>query len=89
MKSSDKEFLAIASQGIAKLFLAGILDDPEILGRLIQLYFIPATADIPKLRQGLHYFLEAYAYFSPNNRFVIAKVSFPAYPNPTRHLHLP
>ncbi|KAJ9074947.1 chromosome condensation complex Condensin, subunit G [Entomophthora muscae] len=78
MKSSDKEFLATASQGIAKLFLAGTLDDPEILGRLIQLYFIPATADNAKLRQGLHYFLEAYSHFSPSNRFVIAKAFTPS-----------
>lgn len=78
MRSDDMEFLAVAAQGIAKLFLAGVVDDFDILGRLIQLYFIPATADNLKLRQGLHYFLEVYAYFSPKNQFVISKAFVPS-----------
>ncbi|KAI0233951.1 chromosome condensation complex Condensin, subunit G [Massospora cicadina] len=78
LRSDDMEFLAVAAQGIAKLYLAGVMDDFEMLGRLIQLYFIPATADNLKLRQGLHYFLEVYAYFSPNNQAVIAKAFVPS-----------
>lgn len=78
LKESDPKSLATAALGIAKLFLSGHLRDPLILERMIQLYFVPMTQNNSELRQCLHYFLEVYSHFSPDNQDVMAKAFTPS-----------
>ncbi|KAL7422917.1 chromosome condensation complex Condensin, subunit G [Cryptotrichosporon argae] len=59
---------AAACEGTAKLMLAGMIDDANVLQSLVLLYFSPETADNQALRQCLTYFLPVYCYSSPENQ---------------------
>ncbi|BEI81457.1 hypothetical protein CcaverHIS002_0206170 [Cutaneotrichosporon cavernicola] len=59
---------AAACEGVAKLMLAGIVDDTDVLQTVVMLYFSPDTADNQPLRQCLTYFLPVYCYSSSENQ---------------------
>lgn len=62
------EVQAAACEGVAKLMLAGMIQDETVLQSLVLLYFSPETADNQPLRQCLTYFLPVYCYSSPLNQ---------------------
>ncbi|WWC72552.1 uncharacterized protein I206_106514 [Kwoniella pini CBS 10737] len=62
------EVQAVACEGVAKLMLAGMINDETVLQSLVLLYFSPETADNQPLRQCLTYFLPVYCYSSPDNQ---------------------
>jgi condensin complex subunit 3 len=59
---------AAACEGVAKLMLAGMIEDTAVLQTLVMLYFSPDTADNQPLRQCLTYFLPVYCYSSGANQ---------------------
>lgn len=62
------EVAAVACEGVAKLMLAGMIEDETTLQSLVLLYFSPETADNQPLRQCLTYFLPVYCYSSAANQ---------------------
>lgn len=59
---------AAACEGVAKLMLAGMIEDKAVLTTLVMLYFSPDTVDNQPLRQCLTYFLPVYCYSSSENQ---------------------
>lgn len=47
---------------------------PQILARLVLLYFAGETADNPELRQCLSYFFPVFCYSNPQNQRRVANV---------------
>ncbi|GAA5841466.1 hypothetical protein JCM9279_000662 [Rhodotorula babjevae] len=74
LDQEDPRAAATAVVGIAKLMLAGMITDEEILSRLVLLYFAGETADNPELRQCLSYFFPVYCYSNPANQRRVANV---------------
>ncbi|BGP37334.1 chromosome condensation complex Condensin, subunit G [Rhodotorula kratochvilovae] len=74
LDQEDPRAAATAVVGIAKLMLAGMVTDEEILSRLVLLYFAGETADNPELRQCLSYFFPVYCYSNPANQRRVANV---------------
>lgn len=68
---------ALAAEGFAKLLLHGILKDNGILEGLLQLAYHPQTANEPRLRQCLAYFLPAFAFSRPAHQMALASVALP------------
>ncbi|KAF9817707.1 hypothetical protein IEO21_03256 [Rhodonia placenta] len=65
---------AALCMGIAKLMLAGLIDDERVLTSLVLIFVSPATADNHEVRQCLAYFLPAYCYLSPENQTRMQKI---------------
>lgn len=59
-------------QGFAKLLLHHVIEDVTVITGLFQLYFHPATASNPLLRQCLSYFFPAFSYSSATNQSLVA-----------------
>ncbi|KAI9291170.1 hypothetical protein K502DRAFT_344837 [Neoconidiobolus thromboides FSU 785] len=74
LKDDDSEYLSVSVLGLCKLYLLGLLDDQEILARMIQLYFIPTTQENIKLRQSLQYFLEVYSKLNLKFQLTMSQV---------------
>ncbi|GAA5928774.1 hypothetical protein JCM3775_004631 [Rhodotorula graminis] len=74
LDQEDPRAAATAVVGIAKLMLAGMVTDEEILSRLVLLYFAGETADNPELRQCLSYFFPVYCYSNPASQRRVANV---------------
>lgn len=72
------EVQAVACEGVAKLMLAGMIEDETTLQSLVLLYFSPETADNQPLRQCLTYFLPVYCYSSVANQRRMLEVSRPS-----------
>lgn len=68
---------AVAAEGFAKLLLHGVLKDKGILEGLLQLAYHPQTANEPRLRQCLAYFLPAYAFSRRDHQAALASVALP------------
>ncbi|ORX55366.1 hypothetical protein BCR36DRAFT_347135 [Piromyces finnis] len=68
LRNTENEVLSLAVSGISKLMLLKYFYDPQILQRLVILYFHPCTAKNDSLRQCLSYFLPAFSYSSIENQ---------------------
>ncbi|KAG0297693.1 hypothetical protein BGZ98_000478 [Dissophora globulifera] len=75
---SDKPIMqAIVVEGIAKLMLTKLLKSPQILRKMIILYFNPETVDNNLLRQCLNYFLQVYFHSSHENQVTLSEIFVP------------
>ncbi|KAF9103383.1 hypothetical protein BGX29_003425 [Mortierella sp. GBA35] len=77
LESDTPELQAIAAEGIAKLMLTKLLKSPEILRKMIILYFDPATAENNHLRQCLNYFLQVYFHSAYENQVLLSEMAVP------------
>ncbi|KAF8797851.1 hypothetical protein BYT27DRAFT_7123670 [Phlegmacium glaucopus] len=64
----DPKVKALLCKGTAKLVLAGMITDVDVIKNLIKAYLDPLTADNQELRQCLAFFLQMYSYSSPANQ---------------------
>lgn len=74
LKNTEGEVLSLAVSGISKLMLLKYFYDPQILQRLVILYFHPCTVNNDSLRQCLSYFLPAFSYSSIENQEFMTSV---------------
>jgi len=74
LRNTEGEVLSLAVSGISKLMLLKYFYDPQILQRLIILYFHPCTVNNDSLRQCLSYFLPAFSYSSVENQEFMTSV---------------
>eukprot|EP00026_Physarum_polycephalum_P001177 Phypoly_transcript_01178.p1 GENE.Phypoly_transcript_01178~~Phypoly_transcript_01178.p1 ORF type:complete len:1169 (+),score=188.17 Phypoly_transcript_01178:388-3507(+) len=58
--SSDEDLRSTCVEGFAKLLLADVVLDSNILSQLIEQYYHPQTASLPRLRRCLHVFFHTY-----------------------------
>ncbi|KAF7365576.1 hypothetical protein MVEN_00431000 [Mycena venus] len=78
---------AVLCEGLAKLLLAGLADDPKgafVLKTLLLAYVSPFTAGNAELRQCLAYFFGMYCYASADNQSRVRQVFMPAFDEVTR-----
>ncbi|KAK9768449.1 chromosome condensation complex Condensin, subunit G [Basidiobolus ranarum] len=70
------EILAIAIEGVSKLFICKALTNTdEYLPYLVTGYFHPRTADNQRLRQCLSYFLPVFCHSSHKNQQAMTKIT--------------
>jgi condensin complex subunit 3 len=74
LQQDAPEVQAAACEGVAKLILAGMIEDTTVLQSLVLLYFSPETADNQPLRQCLTYFLPVFCYTSPKNQRLMLRI---------------
>lgn len=75
IKSEDEpEVAAAAAESLAKLMLASILTDDEILKVLVETYFHPNSAQNEPLKQALSYFFPVFCHSVPENQYCMARV---------------
>lgn len=85
LESDESERVqALLVMGIAKLMLAGMVDDERVLQTLVLVYISPDTAGNQELRQCLSYFLPVYAYSSPANQQRMRHIFIPLYEKLTK-----
>ncbi|KZT66150.1 hypothetical protein DAEQUDRAFT_730656 [Daedalea quercina L-15889] len=77
-EESDK-VQALLCMGIAKLMLAGMITDEEVLRSLVLMYISPETADNQELRQCLAYFFPVYCYSSTQNQRRMQQIFIPIF----------
>ncbi|KAG0004974.1 hypothetical protein BGZ80_010262 [Entomortierella chlamydospora] len=77
LESPIDQIQAVAAEGIAKLMLTRLLKDPQILRKLIILYFDPETVNKYHLRQCLSYFLQVYFHSSHENQVTLSEIFIP------------
>lgn len=78
LKSEDEpEVAAAAAESLAKLMLASVLTDEEILKVLVETYFNPRSSQNDPLKQVLSYFFPVYCHSVPENQYCMANVYFP------------
>lgn len=77
LEDEDEELRvqSAAAQGMAKLMLAGIVEDDVALRSLVLIYMTPETSGNQELRQCLGYFLPVYCFSSPHNQRKLQRVS--------------
>lgn len=64
LEDEDTDVQATAAEGMAKLMLAGIVEDDDALRSLVLVYMSPETTANQGLRQCLSYFLPVYCFSS-------------------------
>src|SRR5436190_23075140 len=75
IRSEDElEVAAGAAESLAKLMLANVVTDDEILKVLVETYFLSASAQNDPLRQALRYFLPVYCHSVSENQYSMARV---------------
>jgi condensin complex subunit 3 len=75
IKSEDEpEVASTSAESLAKLMLANILEEDEILKTLVETYFNPSSAQNEPLKQGLSYFFTVYCHSVPENQARMARV---------------
>jgi condensin complex subunit 3 len=75
IKSEDEpEVAAAAAESLAKLMLANVVTEDEILKVLVETYFDPASAQNEPLKQALSYFFPVYCHSVPENQYCMARV---------------
>lgn len=75
IESEDEpEVAAAAAESLAKLMLANVLTEDEILKVLVETYFNPATSQNDPLKQALSYFFPVYCHSVPENQYSMARV---------------
>lgn len=75
LEDEDAAVQSAACEGMAKLMMAGMVDDDEALKSLVLVYMSPETIDNQQLRQCLSYFLPVYCLSSPSNQRRLQRVS--------------
>jgi Nuclear condensing complex subunits, C-term domain len=75
LKSEEEpEVAAAAAESLAKLMLANVVTEDEILKVLVETYFDPASAQNDPLKQALSYFFPVYCHSVPENQYRMARV---------------
>ena len=75
IKSEDEpEVAAAAAESLAKLMLANVITEEDILKVLVETYFNPITAQNDPLKQALSYFFPVYCHSVPENQYRMARV---------------
>jgi condensin complex subunit 3 len=75
IRSEDEpEVAAAAAESLAKLMLASIVTDDDILKTLVETYFLPQTSQNDPLKQALSYFFPVYCHSVPENQYRMARV---------------
>jgi condensin complex subunit 3 len=75
LKDADEpEVAAAAAESLAKLMLANVITDEEILKVLVETYFNPANGTNDPLKQALSYFFPVYCHSVAENQANMAKV---------------
>ena len=78
LKDADEpEVAAAAAESLAKLMLANVVTDEEILKCLVETYFNPASGRNDPLKQALSYFFPVYCHSVPKNQQNMARVPRP------------
>ncbi|KAG0233361.1 nuclear condensing complex subunit [Mortierella sp. GBAus27b] len=77
LDSESPDMQAIAAEGVSKLMLTKLLQNAQILRRLIILYFDPASSTNNHLRQCLNYFLQVYFHSSHENQVMLTEIFVP------------
>lgn len=76
LKSEDEhEVAAAAAESLAKLMLASVLTEDEMLKELVETYFNPSSAENNPLKQALSYFFPVYCHSVPENQYRMARVT--------------
>jgi condensin complex subunit 3 len=77
IKSEDEpEVAAAAGESLAKLMLANVVTEDEILKVLVETYFNPVSSQNDPLKQALSYFFPVYCHSVPENQYCMARVCF-------------
>jgi condensin complex subunit 3 len=77
IKSEDEpEVAAAAGESLAKLMLANVVTEDEILKVLVETYFNPISSQNDPLKQALSYFFPVYCHSVPENQYCMARVCF-------------
>ncbi|CAG8494900.1 11036_t:CDS:10 [Ambispora leptoticha] len=79
LNDETPEVQAVAVEGVAKLMLSKVIQDNEILQKLVVLYFNSETIENLRLRQCLSYFLPVYCHSSHKNQKVMQQIFVPAF----------
>ena len=75
IRSEDQpEVAAAAAESLAKLMLANVLTEDDILTVLVETYFHPVSAQNDPLKQALSYFFPVYCHSVPENQYCMARV---------------
>jgi condensin complex subunit 3 len=75
IRSEDEpEVAAAAAESLAKLMLASVVTEDEILNVLVETYFNPTSAQNDALKQALSYFFPVYCHSVPENQYRMARV---------------
>jgi len=75
IRSEDEpEVAAAATESLAKLMLASIVTEDDILKSLVETYFLPQTSQNDPLKQALSYFFPVYCHSVPDNQYRMARV---------------
>ncbi|EAU89337.2 hypothetical protein CC1G_03602 [Coprinopsis cinerea okayama7 len=73
-QSDHPETLAVVCQGLAKLILPGVIQDPSAVSELFRMLILPETADNQPLRQGLQYFFQMYSFSKKGHQEVMKDI---------------
>lgn len=77
IKSEDEpEVAAAAAESLAKLMLASVVTEDEILKVLVETYFNPSSSQNDLLKQSLSYFFPVYCHSVPENQYCMARVCY-------------
>jgi condensin complex subunit 3 len=80
LKSEDEpEVAAAAAESLAKLMLAGVVTEDEILKVLVETYFDPVASQNEPLKQALSYFFPVFCHSVPDNQYCMARVCIQIY----------
>nr|CAG8583277.1 9746_t:CDS:10 [Entrophospora candida] len=77
LKSDVEQIQAIAVEGIAKLMLTKLLQDKDILQKLVYLYFGNKTIENIRLRQCLSYFFPVFCHSAYENLQLMQQIFIP------------
>ena len=78
IKSEDEpDVAAAAAESLAKLMLAGVVTEDEILKVLVETYFDPVASQNEPLKQALSYFFPVFCHSVPENQYCMARVCIP------------
>ncbi|KAF9495093.1 hypothetical protein BDN71DRAFT_902125 [Pleurotus eryngii] len=80
-EAEGKKLQAVIAKGLAKLILAGMITDKNVLCQLFNCYFSSDTVDNQDLRQCLTYFFPMYSYSKSENQHNMRKVFIPTMEN--------
>lgn len=88
LEDEDLDVQATAAEGMAKLMLAGIVEDDDALRSLVLVYMSPETTNNQALRQCLSYFLPVYCFSSAACQRRLQRVNISHYSKGRRYRSL-
>lgn len=77
LEDDEEGVQAVAAEGMAKMMLAGMVEDDEALRSLVLVYMSPETVSNQEMRQCLSYFLPVYCFSSSTNQRRLQRVMIP------------